>query len=212
MPPVALTFEAPAAWLGIESLSGHLTGVPVPAGGTVTEVVYTPTSATVYLSGVPCGPGVAPAFVQSLGPAGYNRVKTPELVRVQHQDGRSIYVRCEVERGVDMVSLTSEGAMGQGWNPWNVPSWRVGPFSVLPDVSTGPTYKPHSLRFRATQSIAELTPKNPSPFIQSLGAALTEAGWTPRPLPAGTAWSIRDDTMVVSKDGARVDLRLYKSP
>lgn len=200
------------SWLGVEALSGHLSGVPVPAGGQVIEASYAPTYARVVLSGVPCSPGIPTAFAQSLGPGGFNPVPSADLIRVQHADGRAIAVTCESGRGRDVVSVTSEGAMSQGWNPWNLPDWRIGPFSMLPPVSTGATYKPHIITLSSTESVAALTPKSPSRFIERLGQALTEAEWTPRPLPGGTAWSIRDDALVVSTEGAMVDLRLTKSP
>lgn len=205
-------FEAPVGWLGVEGMSGHLTGVPAPAGGQVIEVTYTPMSATIVLAGVPCGPGIAPAYTQSLGPAGFSPMPTAHLVQVAHADGRSIFVTCESARGLDVVSITSLGAMSRGWNPWNLSDWRIGPFSVIPPVNTGSTYKPHAITLTSTESVAALTPKTPTQFIESLDRALTEAGWTSRPEPGGTSWSHREDVLAMATDGARVDLRLYKTP
>jgi len=165
------------------ALVGHLAGTPAPLGAKAKHAIYTPTETRVVLEGVTCGANLDAAYAKA-GSKAQRVCKDGEL------------------------TLSASGDAIEEWNPWKVDGWRVGPLAALPDVATGNTFKPNRITLHGNTALAELTPKQPSPFVDRLGSSMADTDWAVRPRPGGHSYHKGVWTAVIEQDGAQVTVHI----
>lgn len=183
--------------IGAKALVGWLEGVGAPLNATVERAAFSAGRTQLILHDVTCSSALNRAY---------------EAKKAMERPGSFDYA-CK-EGVLTLTGAAPEAKEGETpmrlpvWNPWGADDWHVGPFTALPAVKTGESFKPAVLEFEGSRATARLTPKAPNRFVDVMGAGLGDAKWAARPVPGGTVYSKAGWSVQVEQDGAVVTVLL----